>query len=330
MAASDGHASRRLAMVAIVVAVALWAGTLLPSPWGRHERELLRMVRAPAVELLITLMASWVAWCALQARRADLMPARVPVEEPLEVAPDLMTCHGRSPVVVLVGLQQGAGVTTLAFNLAVCLALRAARPICLLAEGPLTRALGLDPQPLDDLVTRRPYRVGPEVVNVAVRHASGCELLCLASSGRGIDNIRPLVSELSRHYDAVLLDGGCGGRSVVDISVDIAEALLLVALPTGESVETAGRWIEWVYSHSIEGKTALILNRVPAWPSAPLALRLAFLHYAQLPFEPSVAALDHGGVPWAADGRLCAARTLIAVTRQLFPMLTSEDDLDAA
>jgi hypothetical protein len=188
----------------------------------------------------------------------------------------------------------------------------------------------LSPQPLEEYLAGHPYRVGSEVVNLGVRHPSGCELFCLGGGRQSQDCLPLLVPELRRHYDAVLVDGGPGQSQAVDVALDLGDALLLVALPTAASVESTGLWIERVWSLGLEPKTALLLNRVTAWPAPPRELSLAFLYQAQLPAEPDVIALDQEGVPWSTDGRLRLARRLADIVGQLFPNLVPAGGLGAA
>jgi hypothetical protein len=315
-------------------------GMLLPWHWGVRDRALLQVLRAPALALVGLIVLPWLAWLAVRARSADPLAATAGAEEPMLSTGNLMPCRSRAPVVALAGLEPGSGVTTLAFNLAVALVahghvssqeeVRLPRPACLLVEGPLTEALRLSPEPLEEYVGRHPYQVGAELVNLADRHPSGCELFCLAAEGRSRESLRLLVPELTRHYDAVLVDGGSGERQLVDVATDLGDALLLVAMPTAASVESAGLWIERIWSLGLESKTALLLNRVTAWPRPPRELSLAFLYQAQLPDEPTVLALDQDGLPWSTDGRLRLAARLGDLVRQLFPTLVPAGGLHAA
>lgn len=246
-------------LLALLVAGAVWLAGLLPRPWGAYDRELLHRLREPALASAVLLAAPWLALVAVRARSRHPLRAAVGAEEPLLVAPSVVSCQSGTPVVALAGLEPGAGVSTLTFNLAVSLALqgeagaedgpRAPRPVCLLAEGPLTEALGLSPQVLEEHLQPGPFRVGAGVVNLAVRHASVCELLCLAPKGRTTAVLGLLVRELRRHYDAVLVDGVLGERVVVDIALEAADALLLVGLATAASLgppasgsSASGRW----------------------------------------------------------------------------------------
>ena len=318
-------------LLGLLVAGAIWLGTLLPLPWGAWDRDWLERLQLFAFAAAALLVLSWLVWSALRARSEHPLLAGDGIEEPLLGPSHIMACRSRSPVVTLVGLEPGSGVSTLAFNLAVSLAIqgavpdendvRGARPVCLLFEGALSQNLGLSAKPLEEYLSQHPYRVDPDLANFPVHHASGCELLCLVPNGLAADQLQLLVAELRHQYDAVLLDGGCGPRLTLDVAVDLSDALLLLGLPSASAVDAAGQWIERVWSLGLEDKTALLINRVAAWPLAPRELSLAFLYQAQLPDEPGVLDYDAQGLPWSIDGRLCAARRLEAIVRQLFPTL---------
>ena len=337
MAASVGSAPRARGwrmgwlLLGLLVAGAAWLATLLPPPWGAWDRDWLERLRLPAFATAALLVLFWLMWCAFRARSEDPLSAGDCVEEPLLSPSHVMACRSQSPVLTVVGLEPGSGVSTLAFNLAVSLAVqsavsveddvRGARPICLLVEGPLSLNLGLSARPLDEYLSQHRYRVDPDLANFPVRHPSGCELLCLGSNGLAVDHLQLLVDELRHQYDAVLLDGACGERRTLDVPIDLGDALLLVGLPSAASVDAAGQWIERIWSLGLEDKTALLLNRVAASPPPPQELSLAFLYQAHLPDEPGLLAYDAQGLPWCVDGRLRAARRLESIVQQLFPTL---------
>jgi Mrp family chromosome partitioning ATPase len=291
----------------------------------------LQAVRLPALAVAALLAFSWIAWSAVRARSRDPLAASGGTEEPLLRPPHVIACRSGSPVVVIVGMAPGSGVSTLAFNLAVSLAVegevsreegvRSPRPICLLAEGPLTEALGLSPAPLEDHLGQHLQRIDADLVDLPVRHVSGCELLCMGREGRAVEHLKLLVEELRRLYDSVLVDGACGKGQVEDVAVDVGDAMLLVGRHSESLLEAAGPWVERVFALEIEHKTMLILNRVTAWPQPPREPGVAFLYQAQLPDEPAVAANDAQGLPWCIDGRLSAARRLADIVRCLFPTL---------
>ena len=86
-----------------------------------------------------------------------------------------MACRSRSPVTV-VGLEPGTAASTLAFNLAVSLAVqgavpdenkvRGARPLCLLVHGPLAQNLGLNARALEEYVSQHRHLVDRDLANL--------------------------------------------------------------------------------------------------------------------------------------------------------------------
>ena len=323
----------------LLAAGAIWLGGLLPAPWGAADRHVLQMARVPALAVAALLAVSWLSWSALRTRSREPLPAGAGAEEPLLGTLKVIACHSSSPVVVMAGMDKGAGVSTLTFNLGVALAVqgqvleagsaRSARPICLLAESPLTEALGLSPMPLEEYFGRHPQRVDADLIDLPTCHASGCELLCLRPERRAGAHLMLLVGELRRLYDAVLVDGGRGQGQMQD-AITQADALLLIGRHSVGLLETAGPWVERAFAMEIEHKTMLVLNDVAAWRPLPGELDLAFAYRADLPDEPAVGACDADGLPWCLDGRLTSARRLAEVVRRLFPRLVPEVATDVA
>jgi hypothetical protein len=322
--------SRILLVLAIAGAVMVDA-IILPQPWRGIERQLLLALRWPALAVLVLLLLAGLVLLVITSRSIPELPV-VAAEEPRLDRPRLTTGRSEVRVVTLDGLEPGSGATTLAFNLAVAIAAdgekpadaeadRAVRPACLLAESPLTTALGLDPRPLEERLAERPWDVRSDVVRLGVRHASGCVLFCLSGDRQPGDGVRRLIEQLDHHFDAVLIDGAVTEPDR-NLALDRSHLLLLVALPTRRSVEAAGRWIERVWGTRNETTTVMVVNRVPAWPPPPRELVLALHHLVLLPDEPRVPAFDRRGLPWSLDERLSVTLQLTRLTRLLFPTLT--------
>jgi len=181
MAASVGSAPRSLGsqwgwlLLALLVAGAVWMGTLLPRPWGSLDRDWLERLRLPALAAAVSVVLSWLVWCAPRARSEHPLPVGDGVEEPLLSPSHVMACRSRSPVTV-VGLEPGTAASTLAFNLAVSLAVqgavpdenkvRGARPLCLLVHGPLAQNLGLNARALEEYVSQHRHLVDRDLANL--------------------------------------------------------------------------------------------------------------------------------------------------------------------
>jgi hypothetical protein len=335
MALDDGNVARPLpwrgTAFGVLATFAIWLAELLPEPWSTLTRQLLHTIARPSGGLVLVLSIAWVVMVAVRARTAEPASDGALDEEPLLAPPNVVACRSSAPIVLAVGLEPSAGVSTLTFNLAVALAVfgrgqdqsepRSARPACVLTEGALTDALHLSPIPLDDYMDQHRFAITPGVVNLAVRHASGAELYCLKYDGVAIEHLLPLVSELRRWYDAVLVDGWRGHGQLIDVAVDHGDALLLVGLPTSASLQATGPWVERVWGLGLEGKTALVVNKVMAWPALHPVLKLSFLYHAQLPHDRHVPTNDASGLPWSLDERLPIAAEAATIVRQLFPTL---------
>src|SRR5207248_6623205 len=124
-------------------------------------------------------------------------------EEPFLPEPAAPSTWGRCPLIGLDGLEPEVGASSLAFNLAVLVAaeglvvasdggVRRPRPLCLLSEGALTEVLGLDPGPLERHLDRHSGLIGDDLIDVATRHLSGCELLCVPRGRVGRHQLRLL------------------------------------------------------------------------------------------------------------------------------------------
>ncbi len=329
----------RRAVVILLAAGAVWSGSLLPPPWGPLHRAALAAVRGPALAISLVLVVAAGVWLAPRRRGGDEATA-VDGDEPMLRQPAMMPCRSARPIAVVTGLTPGAGASTIAFNLAVTLAVdgrlcdgghvRACRPVCLLRDGAIAEALDLRPRVAAEYLAAHSHRVDAGVVNLATRHPSGCELLCLPADDPPVGDLPQLVAELARRYDAVVVDGGLGERRVLDVVVELAEALILVGLAHASCVSPAGRWIELVWALGLQDRTGLLVNRVSAGSPSPRELQIAFLHGAELPDDPRVARSDREGVPWSLDRRLAASRHLAEAASQIFPALLAGRADDAA
>jgi MinD-like ATPase involved in chromosome partitioning or flagellar assembly len=328
---------RILLFLAIATAVLVDAA-VMPQPWRGIEHRVILAVRWPTAAVLVLLLAAGLAGLALRSA-STTRPAVADAEEP-RFGPPRIAAQRSVKVVTVVGLEAGCGATTIAFNLAAVLAVMGERrgadderaPVrsaCLLSEGALPAALGVSSRELEEALAERPWDVRQEIVDHGVRHPSGCTVFCLKGGRADDDDVLRLVEQLNRHYDALIIDGAVSMPARLSPR-DPTDVLLLVALPSEDSVDPAGSWITRVWHTRRETSTVMVVNRAPAWPPPPRELVIAFHHLALIPNEPRVTACDRQGLPWCLDDRLAATAQLTALIRMLFPALTGGGGTRAA
>ena len=253
---------------------------------------------------------------------------QAPFEEPWLPLPNVAAVHGRAAMVGLIGLENGAGSSTLAHNLAVLVATegtcredasprRKPRPLCLLSEGPLTDSLGLDAKPLRQHIETHGGRVAEEVVDFAWRHPSGCELLCVPLGVIDRHRLRLLRLAVERHYDLIVVDACVKDPWLRAAAEDVSDALVLVGLPTEASFAAAASAAERLRMRHLLPRTALLLNRVHG--STTQEQLQPFGHYALVPEDPAITAIGEAQLPWALLPDSPAAFQLRSLSSQLLP-----------
>ena len=324
-------------VVVFLAAVAVWLAENSSLPWSSTLRALVHLLRVPALVALAVVIAATLALFGVRAALIRVLP-EVADGEFVPAVPQLPACKARPPVLMVAGLEPGAGVSTIAFNLAILIAAlgetddgdrtRRPRPVCVLRGGALATALGLDPRALEEHMIGGPSRAGQGLLPFAVRHASGCELLCLSNRSTVPEHLWALVRGLRRFYDAVVIDAGIAPPSLANMAAEVAELLLLVGLPTPPSTEAAGLAADRVWTIRIEQRTVLIVNRVAPRAVIPADLTAGFNWRVVLPEQRQVPSLDLRAIPWVLDVEVAAARQLIRVGQRLVPALLPESVLD--
>ena len=322
MASSERSSRIRPAPIVLSVAVAtlslaLWAGASFANPLRSQLQGFLDFAWLLALVVGVLLVGVAIGTVALLRSGGSPPEDRV---EPLLTRPTLPPSRRRQPIVSFHGLEPGAGSSTLCFNLGALLAAegtvlddsgaRRPRPLCLLQAGRLSARLELDPQPLSDYLARNPVSIGEEIVSLAKRHPTGCELLCIAEGALNGQRLRLLIPVLRKHYDTILIDCPVGDRWLTEAAVDLSELVAAIGLPTRRSAAAAAAWADEAWRRGFEGRSAVIVNRVGPDERVPEALVGGFIHQAQLPDDPSVSAADAHALPWSLAFNSLAGRHL--------------------
>jgi len=324
----------------LAIAMAVQAARLLPASIRPrlHAAYFLDRVTPVSIGVVVFLGVVMAASISVAARLADAQEEVAPEEEPFLPEPSMPPIRGRCPLVGLAALEPAAGASSLAFNLAVVVAVEGLvvardgavsrpRPLCLLSEGELTEALGLDPGPLERHLDRHSGLIGDELVDVTTRHLSGCELLCIPRGRVARHQLRLLGMALGRHYDLIVADATFDDDRAREAVEDVTDVLMAVSLPSLHSAEAATRMLDRFKHHPRLATTVLVINQARA-ETRPTELALGFGHFVALPREPFVAEADLRGVPWSLSPSSSCRRALLRFARELLPGLF-EDAADA-
>ncbi len=322
---------------ALVVALGLGLAASLENPLRPQVQMLLTATWLPAVAVVAVLIVLAVAVYQTVGQIAGVAGHR---PEPLLPEPALPVCRRPRPVVTFFAVEPGVGATTICFNLGVLLATeglvregdvtRRPRPVCLVEAGPLCDRLGLDPAPLAGYLARNPVSIADELISLAVRHRSGCELLCLSEGALNGQRLKLMVPILRRYYEVILLDCPAGDRWLAEVAVDLSELVLPVTIPSSRSASSGAVWAEEAWRRGWEGKTAVVVNRIEHAARVPDGLVSGFLHQLHLPEDPLAAASDLHGLPWVLAFGSVAGRELARAAHDAFPQLLAGGERVAA
>ena len=327
-----GNRTIRLA-AALTIGIALAIAAAVSSDRVPVLNDLLASSWVPAVILSVLLVGAAVG-IALALPRSRPPSGESTGPEPVIARPTIPEVRRKPAIISIHGLEAQAGCTSLAFNLAVELAAaglvdgRRPRPICVVRAGPLSSTVGLDPKPFTDYCRSHMAAVGDEVIELAERHPSGCEVLCVADGVLDGDRLRLLSSVLRRFYDVVVLDCPPGDRWLTDSAFDASEVSLLVGLPSDESAKAVLPWSDSSWRYGLDARFGLIVNRVSARTSIPELLPAAFANLALIP-EDAVAgnALE---LPWVLRPESRAGRAITELAARLVPDIAAKDSSHAA
>jgi hypothetical protein len=327
-----GNRTIRLA-AALTIGIALAIAAAVSSDRIPVLDNLLASSWVPAVILSVLLVGAAVG-ISLALPRSRPPSGESTGPEPVIARPTIPEVRRKPAIISIHGLEAQAGCTSLAFNLAVELAAaglvdgRRPRPICVVRAGPLSSTVGLDPKLFTDYCRSHMAAVGDEVVELAERHPSGCEVLCVADGVLDGHRLRLLSSVLRRFYDVVVLDCPPGDRWLTDSAFDASEVSLLVGLPSDESAKAVLPWSDSSWRYGLDARFGLIVNRVSARTSIPELLPAAFANLALIP-EDAVAgnALE---LPWVLRPESRAGRAITELAARLVPDIAAKDSSHAA
>lgn len=166
------------------------------------------------------------------------------------------------------------------------------------------------------------------VVELASRHPSGCEVLCLGDRLLHGHRLRLLLEAVREHYDLVIIDCPIEDPWVSDAAARMAAFTLLVGEPGSESAALAAAESAW--QRGSEGRIGLILNRASGSFRMPEWIGAAFVHWAAIPEDPVVASGDEAGQPWVLRPESRARRSVVEIARTLMPDLLPAEVASAA
>jgi hypothetical protein len=338
------HSQRRPALSRPIVAFAI--GSLLlvaairlleltPPPYGPVAAAFLHTVGPISLAVDVFLAAVLFATVAvLRSRPRDVVPDAQ--EEPWLAEPRLPRTRARCPLIGFIGLEPGAGSSTIAFNLGVLLATegtrrssgdhpRRPRPLCLLAEGSLTEALGLSPYALREHVATFPGRITQDVIDLASRHPSGCEFICVQRGVLGRHQLRLFRDAVEQYYDALIVDCSSADSWLREAVEDVSDVIVLIALPSGASTDAGASAAERAVAGHRLAISALLANRLTAGRRMPEGLGAIFENHAEIPEEAAVASMDRAGLPWCLAPLSQAGRQLRLFASGLLPEIFVAD-----
>ena len=318
--------------VLLVVAIAVQGVRLLPASFRHVSASLLGVVTLTSIAVVAAMVIVGLAAVAVMTRLPDWHETTATEEEPLLPPPGAPRTRGRSPLIGFVDLEPSAGASSLAFNLAVLVAVegrplmeedgtaRRPRPLCLLSEGQLTDALGLESDPLRIHLDANSGRVVEDLVDLAVRHPSGCEVLCVPRGRVARHQLRLLRLALDRQYDLLVLDCSTIDADLREGAEDTADVLIAVALASSRSADAAAGMLEHTWRRGRLPTTVLLVNQVRDRESLPDELP-SFDNVAVFPHEHTVAEADRRGLPWSLMASCASGRVLRELGARLLPDL---------
>lgn len=233
---------------------------------------------------------------------------------------------GAGHIVVVYSPQAGAGVTTLATNIAAALMRPDTRVLlvdCNLQFGDVDAFLNVQSQLDISKLTSAVHDIDQEMINnVLVTHGSGLKVLVAPPHPEiaydiASDDVKEVVSLLAASYDFVIVDTPTQYDAMTLKLFEIAERIVLVANPTIPSVRNTRKMLD-IFDHIEEPpelmkKVLFVLNRVVnekdrgrgTVPAASIENHLKREIVASIPQDDrAVLTAVNQGVPLVAKGKL--------------------------
>jgi cellulose biosynthesis protein BcsQ len=326
-------------LIGLVAAILAWAVSTSAAAVRTQAIE----TATAAGRIVIPVLLVVVVGSAVAVTWAVFHPAAdrpVPDEEPLLHPPQMPPITRATPVVTVLGTEPGSGASTLAFNLAALAAasgavhragqVHAARPLCVLSEGRLSAALGLSSGPFTGYAADHPGYIRADVLDLVVSHLAGVDILCIGGAELESAQLPRLFELVRRQYDLVVFDCPLGLDRIAATAAHEADAVLVSALPTPQSLAFASGWAVRFWDLGQERKTALVVNRISAQSKIDAELTAGFLYHGELPDDPAVGRMDDVSRPWVLRFDSTARESLDEIARALLPELLRAEARRAA
>jgi len=210
----------------------------------------------------------------VRVQEAQLKSIRAEIkDEPAK--PGLIKATGAGHIIVVYSPQAGAGVTTLATNIATALMRYDTRVLlvdCNLQFGDVDAFLNLQAGSNIANLTKAVHDVDQEMLdNVLVTHGSGLKVLAAPPHPEmaydiAPDDVKDLVKLVAASYDFVIVDTPPQYDGLTVNLFTIASRVLLVANPTIPSIRNARKLLDIVddlEGSAVARKIMFVLNRVP-------------------------------------------------------------------
>lgn len=213
---------------------------------------------------------------AVRLQEAQLTTLKTVAVETASAKPSLISSTtGAGHIVVVYSPQAGAGVTTLATNIASALMRSDTRVLlvdCNLQFGDVDAFLNLQSQSNIYDLTKRVNDLDQEVVdNVLVTHGSGLKVLTSPPRPEmaydiAPDAVKEVISLLANAYDFIVVDTPTQYDDMTLKLFDLAERIVLVATPTIPAVRNIRKMLDIFDTlqepKNLAKKVLFVLNRV--------------------------------------------------------------------